>query len=138
MKSIPCLKRCMPSNDLSSLLLNSSSFSECGSVTSMEDLMYLDDDSTSSHYKRRRTLSDPKMMMMTTTTSPATEALEAALLAGTAAADELFGFEFDFDPTSVLHVPGGCGCSLAAATKAAVAAVTGDFARMNTTASRSA
>jgi hypothetical protein len=135
MKSIPCLKRCMPSNDLSSLLLNSSSFSECGSLSSIDELMYLDeDDSTSLHYKRQRTLSDPKMMMMTTRT-PATEALEAALNAAAAASDELFGFEFDFDPTSVLQVP---GCGLAAASKASVASVTCDFARMNTTASRSA
>lgn len=132
MKSIPCLKRCMPSNDLSSLLLNSSSFSECGSLTSIDELMYLDEDD-STHYKRQRTLSDPKMMMLTRT--PATEALEAALNAAAAASDELFGFEFDFDPTSVLQVP---GCGLASASKASVASVTRDFARMNTTASRSA
>jgi hypothetical protein len=136
MKSIPCLKRCMPSNDLSSLLMNSSSFSECGSLTSINELMYLDEDD-STHYKRQRTLSDTKVMRMMVTRSPATEALEAALNAN--AEDELFGFEFDFDPTSVLQVP-GCGLDAAASAKSSnsVASVTCDFARMNTTASRSA
>src|SRR3569623_1678180 len=83
-----CLKRCMPSNDLNSLLMAPpSDYCEM-----MVDHLFLDE--SMALRKRQRTDSESSF----SSKNPATEALEAVLSSD----GDLFAFDFDFDPAALM------------------------------------